>query len=60
MKQHGIQEISDNKTFNPELHEALMHVESPEHVSGDIVQVIQKGYTYNGHVIRPAQVSVAK
>ncbi len=46
--------------FDPEVHEALSQVESDKHKSGEIVQVYEKGYLHNGHLLRPAKVSVAK
>jgi molecular chaperone GrpE len=60
LAKYGVQPIADFATFNPKYHEALMSVESDKHKSGDIVQVLQKGYTMNDKVIRPATVSVAK
>lgn len=59
LKKNEIEEIKETE-FNPELHEAVMQVESTAHKSGDIVQVLQKGYRYKGQLLRPAQVSVAK
>ncbi|HLW72600.1 MAG TPA: nucleotide exchange factor GrpE, partial [Candidatus Babeliales bacterium] len=56
----GVQEITDFSVFNPKYHEALVQVESDKHASGEIVQVLQKGYTMQDKVIRPAIVSVAK
>lgn len=56
----GVEEIANTTTFDPMLHEALMHVDSPEHQSGDIVQVLEKGYALKGKVIKYARVSVAK
>lgn len=56
----GVQEITDFSVFNPKYHEALVQVDSDKHKSGDIVQVLQKGYTMHDKVIRPAIVSVAK
>ena len=56
----GVEEIALTTTFDPELHEALMHVDSPQHQSGDIVQVLEKGYALKGKVIKYARVSVAK
>lgn len=56
----GVQAITDFSVFNPKYHEALVQVESDKHKSGDIVQVLQKGYTMHDKVIRPAIVSVAK
>jgi len=60
MKKYGVQEITDFSSFNPKYHEALVQVESADHKTGDIVQVLQKGYTMHDKVIRPATVSVAK
>jgi len=60
LAKYGVQPITDFSTFNPKYHEALMSVESDSHKSGEIVQVLQKGYTMNDKVIRPATVSVAK
>lgn len=55
----GIQEI-ETKEFDPEFHEAVYSVEKDDAESGSIVDVIQKGYAFKDHVIRPAKVSVAK
>lgn len=60
LKKHQVEPIEQNTTFDPELHEALLQVDSKEHTSGDIVQVMQKGFTLQKKVLRPAKVSVAK
>jgi molecular chaperone GrpE len=60
LAKYGVQEISDFSLFNPKFHEALLQVESDKYKSGDIVQVLQKGYIMHDKVIRPAIVSVAK
>ena len=57
---HGIELISMEEGFNPHFHEAVMQVESDEHESGEIVQVLQKGYKIKERVLRPAMVSIAK
>ncbi len=44
--------------FNPELHNAVMQVESEEYESGIIAQELQKGYTYRGSVVRHSMVAV--
>lgn len=46
--------------FNPEFHEALAQVESDKHQPGHVVETYEKGYMHNGHLLRPAKVSVAK
>lgn len=60
LSKHGVHEIKDYAEFDPEKHEAIMQVESPEHESGQIVAVLQKGYTFKDTILRPAKVSVAK
>lgn len=60
LKKYNVQEIKQTVQFDPQLHEALMHVDAPEHESGTIVQVLQKGYMHHEQVLRPAKVSVAK
>ncbi len=59
LQKFDVQEIKEDQVFNPEIHEAVMQVESPDHISGSIVKVLQKGYTFKGEVLRPAKVSVA-
>lgn len=46
--------------FDPLYHHAVMQLETDEQEEGKIVEEIQKGYTINGRVLRPAQVVVAK
>ena len=60
LAEFGVEEINNTTAFDPTVHEALMHVESANHHSGDIVQVLEKGYTLKGKVIKYARVSVAK
>ncbi len=45
--------------FDPNLHNAVMHVEDDEHKDGEIVDVYQKGYKIGDKVIRPAMVKTA-
>ncbi|MBO5056757.1 MAG: nucleotide exchange factor GrpE [Lachnospiraceae bacterium] len=44
--------------FNPELHNAVMQVESDEYESGVVAQELQKGYTYRDSVVRHSMVAV--
>ncbi|EAJ3011930.1 nucleotide exchange factor GrpE [Campylobacter upsaliensis] len=60
LEKHGVKEIEAACEFNPNLHEAMFHIESDEHQSGAVVQVLQKGYKLGERVIRPTKVSVAK
>jgi len=60
LEKNSIQEIDSDGAFNPEVHQAIMQVESDEHENGQIVQVLQKGYSIKDRVLRPAMVSTAK
>ena len=60
LEKHHIRQIDCAKGYDPNLHQAVMQVDSSEHNSGDIVQVLQKGYTIKDRVLRPAMVSTAK
>ena len=46
--------------FNPDLHNAVMQVESDEYESGIIAQELQKGYTYRDSVVRHSMVAVVQ
>lgn len=60
LDKYQVKEVEQYDTFDPEIHEALTQVESADHTSGDIVTVMQKGYTFKDKLIRPAKVTVAK
>jgi molecular chaperone GrpE len=60
LESYGVREISDISSFNPEHHEAVMQVQSDDVESGDVVEILQKGYIFKDHVLRPAKVSVAQ
>ena len=47
------------KEFNPDFHNAVMHVEDEEAGENIIVEEFQKGYTYKGFVVRHSMVKVA-
>ena len=56
----GVKEIDAlGKTFDPNFHNAVMHVDDKDKGDQEIVEVLQKGYTYNDKVIRYAMVKVA-
>ncbi|EOF4783995.1 nucleotide exchange factor GrpE [Campylobacter jejuni] len=60
LEKHGVALIKNEKEFDPNLHEAMFHVDSENHQSGEVVTVLQKGYKIADRVIRPTKVSVAK
>jgi molecular chaperone GrpE len=57
LKEEGVEEIKDNKIFNPEIHEAVATGKGKEN---EILEVFQKGYFLNGKVLRPAKVKVGQ
>jgi len=60
LEDQDIEEIlAEGEEFNPEYHEAIMRVESEEFEEGIVVEVVQKGFSLNDRVIRPAMVKVA-
>jgi molecular chaperone GrpE len=60
LEKNHIKEVECEGEFDPEVHQAIMQVESDAHETGDIVQVMQKGYTIKDRVLRPAMVSTCK
>jgi molecular chaperone GrpE len=54
-----IEEVNpEGKAFNPELHEAMM-AQPSDAPPNTVVAVIQRGYTLNGRLLRPARVVVS-
>lgn len=47
------------ETFNPEIHEAVMHVEDEEHGEKEIVEEFRSGFKMGSRVLRHAMVKVA-
>ncbi len=58
LEKYEIKEVNTECEFDPNLHEALMTVES--NTPNKIVQVFEKGYLYKNRLLRPAKVSVGK
>ncbi|MGU9869364.1 nucleotide exchange factor GrpE [Kluyvera ascorbata] len=57
----GVQVVADiNVPMDPNVHQAIAMVESEDVAAGNVLMVMQKGYTLNGRTIRAAMVSVAK
>ena len=46
--------------FDPNLHQAMSMVENAEVEPNSVIAVMQKGYTLNGRLLRPAMVMVSK
>lgn len=60
LEKNHIKEVVCEGEFDPEVHQAIMQVDSDEHEAGDVVQVMQKGYTIKDRILRPAMVSTCK
>ncbi len=52
--------INTEGQFDPNVHEAISHEDSPDHQEGQIIAEMRKGYQIGNRVIRPALVRVAK
>ncbi len=61
LKSEGLKVIeSVGKKFNPHFHEVVEQEETEENEEGIILEELQKGYIFNGQVIRPAKVKIAR
>jgi molecular chaperone GrpE len=62
LMEFGLQEImaGSGEPFDPNLHEAVSQVESPEHAEGQVVEQFQRGYKLADRLLRPARVVVSK
>jgi molecular chaperone GrpE len=55
----GVEEVDTSEGFDPELHEAIMHVEDSNFGQKEIVEVFQKGFKRGDKVLRHSLVKVA-
>jgi molecular chaperone GrpE len=55
----GVEEIDTTEAFDPNLHNAIMHVEDESLGENVIVEVMQKGYKKGDKVLRYSLVKVA-
>jgi len=61
LEKYGVRRIEAvGKEFDPNIHEALMQVESDEHEENHVISEFEKGYILNDRLLKPAKVSVAK
>ncbi|MCG3702028.1 nucleotide exchange factor GrpE [Aliarcobacter butzleri] len=58
-EKHNITKVETDGEFDPNVHNAVMQVDSAEHNSGQIVQELQKGYVLKDRLLRPSMVSIA-
>ena len=60
LEKMGVKEIEAmGKPFDPNLHNAVMHIEDQEHGENEIVEVLMKGYQKGDKIIRYSMVKVA-
>ena len=57
LKKEGVEEMPVKNKFDPIFHEAVIAEKGNE---DEILEVLQKGYLFNGKVLRPARVKVGK
>ncbi|MEZ5436589.1 MAG: nucleotide exchange factor GrpE [Pseudomonadales bacterium] len=61
LEKHGVNLINPHgESFNPEQHQAITMLEVAGAAPNAVVDVMQKGYSINGRLLRPAMVVVAK
>jgi molecular chaperone GrpE len=61
MKKNRIEVVDPaGEPFDHELHQAISMVENPDVEPNTVIAVMQKGYTLNGRLMRPAMVMVSK
>jgi molecular chaperone GrpE len=59
LEKHGVTPVDENEPFNPDIHNAVQRVDSPDHESGAIVNTFQKGFRYKERTLRDAMVVIA-
>lgn len=61
LKKHGLKEVDPvGETFDPEFHQAISMTEDKKAKSNTVINVMQKGFSLNDRLVRPAMVVVAK
>jgi molecular chaperone GrpE len=60
IEKFGIKSVHPKgEAFNPEHHQAMTMIDSPDHEPNMIIDVMQKGYLLNERLVRPAMVVVS-
>ncbi|AOM02567.1 nucleotide exchange factor GrpE [Cobetia marina] len=61
LNKSGVEQLDPHgEPFDPEYHQAVAMVPSPDAEPNSVIDVMQKGYTLNGRLVRPAMVAVSK
>lgn len=59
LEKHGVTPVDESEPFDPNIHNAVQRVDSPDHASGEIVNTFQKGFRYKERTLRDAMVVIA-
>ena len=61
LKKEGLEKIEAlGKEFDPQVHDAMMQIESEEHPEGTVALEVSPGYKLSGKIIRHSKVAVSK
>ena len=61
LEKHGVRRLEPlGEKFDPNFHQAMFEIPTPELPAGTVAQVMQPGYAIGDRVLRPALVAVAK
>jgi len=61
LKKRGVRAIAAlGHDFDPAVHQAVVHEDSPGHRDGEVIAELRKGYMLGERLLRPAMVKVAK
>ena len=61
LRKNGVRPVEALGTrFDPNVHQAVIHEESPDHQEGDVIGELRRGYTMGDRLLRPSMVKVAK
>jgi molecular chaperone GrpE len=61
LQKHGVERIeAKGKEFDPNLHQAVLMVESDDGDDNKVIEEFETGYLLNGRLLKPAKVSVSK
>ncbi|MCA1175815.1 MULTISPECIES: nucleotide exchange factor GrpE [unclassified Pantoea] len=61
VRKYGVEVVGEtNVPFNPDVHQAMSMIESEDMAPNHVLMVMQRGYTLNGRLLRPAMVAVTK
>jgi molecular chaperone GrpE len=62
LKKFNIEQVDPaaGEPFDPQMHQAMSMIENPDVEPNSVLHIMQKGYSLNGRLIRPAMVMVSK